>query len=186
LSLIRGVACGAFANIDQLGVAATVIENRTDVWLNRVLTEHHIYSAANQVVGWTYDAAGKLLDDGATQSTYDPMDWLMMPTSGGQTRSYIYDADGTLATQTTGGQHRRVHNRGHGGGELRSFSEHPPRRHIIHKTKAPNGGPALAFRNGPYPTYQDAVQFAGFIASKAGQQQGRAFAMNRFSALAYP
>ena len=73
MSLIRGVACGAFANIDQLGVAATVIENRTDVWLNSVLTEHHIYSAANQVVGWTYDAAGNLLDDGATQSTYDPM-----------------------------------------------------------------------------------------------------------------
>jgi hypothetical protein len=53
LSLIRGVACGAFANIDQLGVAAAVIENRTDVWLNSVLTEHHI-------------AAGNLLDDGAT------------------------------------------------------------------------------------------------------------------------
>jgi len=143
--------CGAFANIDQLGVAATVIENRTDVWLNSVLTEHHIYNAANQVAGWSYDETGNLLDDGTSQYSYDPMGWLMMPTGGGQTRSYTYDADGTLATQTTGGEHRRVRNRGHGGGELRSFSEHPPRRHIIHKTKVPNGGAGARLSKWPQP-----------------------------------
>jgi hypothetical protein len=147
----------AFANIDQLGVAATVIENRTDVWLNSVLTEHHIYNAANQVAGWSYDETGNLLDDGTSQYSYDPMGWLMMPTGGGQTRSYTYDADGTLATQTTGGQHRRVRNRGTVRANFGLSANILPGGISYTKLKYRMVGPVLAFRNGPYPTYQDAV-----------------------------
>jgi RHS repeat-associated protein len=77
--------------------------NRTGVWVNGTQVVSQTFDAANQVVGWTYDAAGNLLDDGTSQSSYDPMGWLMATTSGGQTRSYAYDADGTLATQTTSG-----------------------------------------------------------------------------------
>ncbi len=38
--------------------------NRTDVWQDGLPLEHHDYDAANQVVGWTYDAAGNLINDG--------------------------------------------------------------------------------------------------------------------------
>jgi hypothetical protein len=40
------------------------------VWLNgtRVLTQ--TYNVANQVDGWTYDAAGNLTDDGTATYTY--------------------------------------------------------------------------------------------------------------------
>ena len=75
--------------------------NRTGVWLNgtRVLT--HTFDAADQVVGYTYDAAGNLTNDGTTTYTYDAAGRL---TQRGLT-SYSYNGDGVLlsdgATQYT-------------------------------------------------------------------------------------
>ena len=35
--------------------------------------QQHSYNAANQVIGWQYDAAGNLLHDGTNSYTYDPL-----------------------------------------------------------------------------------------------------------------
>jgi YD repeat-containing protein len=47
--------------------------NRTEVWENGVQTQSHQYNAANQVIGWSYDAAGNLLSDGTHTSSYDAL-----------------------------------------------------------------------------------------------------------------
>jgi YD repeat-containing protein len=75
--------------------------NRTEVTVNGTVTEHHTYNAANQVVGWTYDAAGNLLSDGATTSTYDALNRLL--TASGQTRAYTYNGDGALDSEMANG-----------------------------------------------------------------------------------
>ncbi len=56
------------------------------------------YDAANQVVGWSYDAAGNLLSDGSSSSTYDALNRLA--SQGGT--SYAYNGDGVLVAQTVG------------------------------------------------------------------------------------
>lgn len=47
--------------------------NRTDVWTNGGLTAHQDYNAANQVSGFTYDAAGNLTSEGWITYTYDTL-----------------------------------------------------------------------------------------------------------------
>ncbi len=70
------------------------VGNRTGVWLNgtRVISQTH--DAANQVVGWTYDAAGNLLDDGTTTYGYDTLNRLVQ--QDGTTN--VYNGDGVLIT----------------------------------------------------------------------------------------
>ena len=53
------------------------------------------YDAANQVIGWSYDAAGNLLDDGTTTYTYDALNRVV--TTGSTTNAY--NADGVLVQQ---------------------------------------------------------------------------------------
>jgi RHS repeat-associated protein len=77
--------------------------NRTDGWTNGTLTNHHDYNAANQVIGWTYDAAGNLTNDGTTTSTYDVLNRALTVTAGSQTRSNTYNGDGVLVAQTANG-----------------------------------------------------------------------------------
>ena len=55
------------------------------------------YDAANQVIGWTYDAAGNLLNDGVTSYTYDALNRAV--TTGAMTNTY--NADGVLVQQGT-------------------------------------------------------------------------------------
>ncbi len=71
--------------------------NRTGVWLNgtRVLTQ--TFDAANQVVGWSYDAAGNLLDDGSSTYEYDALNRLVE--QDGTANSY--NGDGVLVERGT-------------------------------------------------------------------------------------
>jgi YD repeat-containing protein len=73
--------------------------NRTQVQVNGVTTESRSYDAANQVVGWSYDAAGNLTSDGTTTYSYDALSRL---TQRGTT-SYSYNGDDVLVAQATAG-----------------------------------------------------------------------------------
>lgn len=68
-----------------------------------MVTETRSYNAANQVVGWQYDAAGNLVNDGTTTSTYDALNRLLTSTSAGQSRTNSYNGDGVLVAQTANG-----------------------------------------------------------------------------------
>ena len=70
--------------------------NRTGVWVNGTRTQNLTYNAANQVSGWSYDAAGNLLTDGTTAYTYDALNRVLTMGSTSNT----YNADGTLVAQT--------------------------------------------------------------------------------------
>jgi RHS repeat-associated protein len=73
--------------------------NSTGVWVNgtRMLTQ--TYNAADEVNGWTYDAAGNLTDDGTHTYDYDDAGRLVRRDS----TTYTLDADGVLVAETTGG-----------------------------------------------------------------------------------
>lgn len=49
------------------------VGNRTEVRLNGLLTQMQLYNAADQVVGWLYDAAGNLTNNITNSYTYDPL-----------------------------------------------------------------------------------------------------------------
>ena len=66
--------------------------NRTEVRENDTLVQQHSYNDANQVVGWSYDAAGNLLSDGVSTYGYDALSRLT--THNGTT--YQYNGDGVL------------------------------------------------------------------------------------------
>lgn len=72
--------------------------NRTAAWENSVQVQSRSYNAANQVVGWSYDAAGNLLSDGSSSSIYDALNRLMSQAG----TSYAYNGDGVLVEQTVG------------------------------------------------------------------------------------
>jgi len=72
--------------------------NRTSATVNNVTTTRS-YNAANQVVGWTYDAVGNLTNDGTSTYAYDALSRM---TAQGTTTN-AYNGDGTLIAQTTGG-----------------------------------------------------------------------------------
>jgi len=80
-----------------------VAGNRTQVAVNGTTTQQHSYDAANQVVGWTYDAAGNLTGDGISTYSYDALGRLTAGTSGAQSSTYSYNGDGTLVGQASGG-----------------------------------------------------------------------------------
>jgi YD repeat-containing protein len=63
------------------------------------LVAHHDYNAANQVEGWSYDAAGNLLDDGTTTYSYDALKRTLTAATASATRSYTYNGDGVLVWQ---------------------------------------------------------------------------------------
>jgi YD repeat-containing protein len=90
--------------------AVFIAGNRTSATVNGgtggSLSAPTTYNAANQVIGWSYDAAGNLLNDGtdtggssSAPATYDALNRL---TSQGGT-SYAYNGDGVLVAQTSGG-----------------------------------------------------------------------------------
>jgi YD repeat-containing protein len=80
------------------GYTYDLVGNRTEVRVDGSVTDSHTYNAANQVVGWTYDAAGNLTNDGTTTYVYDALNRLT--TQGSTTNTYT--GDGTLVAQTTG------------------------------------------------------------------------------------
>ncbi|MBM7846489.1 polymorphic toxin-type HINT domain-containing protein [Herpetosiphon giganteus] len=60
----------------------------------------HTYDAADQVLGFTYDQAGNLLDDGQTRYSYDGANRLRQTQSTTMTVAYGYNGWGTLVTET--------------------------------------------------------------------------------------
>ena len=80
------------------------VGNRTKVYLNGTLTEQNTYDAADQVVGWTYDAAGNLLSGDTNTYAYDGLNRLTdMTPNLSTTRHYSYNGDGILAVETNNG-----------------------------------------------------------------------------------
>jgi RHS repeat-associated protein len=77
--------------------------NRTGVTVNGTPILTDTYDAADQVVGWTYDNAGNLTNDGTTSYSYDATNDLTGTTTTGQSRAYTYNGDGTLVSQTANG-----------------------------------------------------------------------------------
>jgi RHS repeat-associated protein len=73
--------------------------NRTSVQVNGGAPTTFTYNAANEVAGWTYDAAGNLIGDGTASSTYDALNRTTAVTAGSQTRTNRYNGDGVLVTQ---------------------------------------------------------------------------------------
>lgn len=74
--------------------------NRTEVWVNGVLTQALSYNEANQVIGWTYDEAGNLLDDGTTTYAWDALGRMTQR----DTTLFSYNGDGVLVAQDDGVQ----------------------------------------------------------------------------------
>jgi YD repeat-containing protein len=75
--------------------------NRTSAQLNGGTPATTTYNNANQITnaGFSYDTAGNLTNDGTAAYTYDALN---RTTARGGT-SYIYNGDGTLVSQATGG-----------------------------------------------------------------------------------
>lgn len=65
-------------------------------------SESRTYDAVDQVVGWSYDAAGNLLNDGLNTYTYDPLKRLGTVANTQGTTSYTYNGDGLLASESSG------------------------------------------------------------------------------------
>jgi YD repeat-containing protein len=61
------------------------------------------YNAANEVNGWSYDAAGNLTNDGTTSYAFDALGRLTGTTAGSQDRNYGYNGDGTLVSASING-----------------------------------------------------------------------------------
>ncbi|HEU4321507.1 MAG TPA: DUF6531 domain-containing protein [Roseiflexaceae bacterium] len=81
--------------------------NRTEVWENGVQTVARSYDAADQVLGWQYDAAGNLLHDGSSRWSYDALGRMIAAGRGLETRTYTYNGDGVLVAETSGGSTTR-------------------------------------------------------------------------------
>ncbi len=62
------------------------------------------YNAADQRNGFSYDANGNLLSDGATTYTYDAANRLTQTVTDGITTTYAYDGWGTLIRETRNGR----------------------------------------------------------------------------------
>ncbi len=73
------------------------VSNRTGVWLNGTRTVTQTFNAANQVDGFTYDAAGNLTNDGATTYGYDALNRMTIRS----TTPYTYNGDGVLVDDGT-------------------------------------------------------------------------------------
>jgi len=71
--------------------------NRTDVRENGTLVADLRYTDANQIIGWSYDAAGNLLSDRTTTCSYDALNCLVAQDS----TSYTYNGDGVLVSDGT-------------------------------------------------------------------------------------
>jgi RHS repeat-associated protein len=71
--------------------------NRTGVWLNGTRTVTQTYNAANQVNGFSYDAAGNLTNDGTAAYTYDALGRMIVR----GTTPYTYTGDGVLVFDGT-------------------------------------------------------------------------------------
>lgn len=85
------------------GYSYDLAGNRTSVVEDGATTETRSYNAANQVVGWQYDDAGNLLNNGSANYSYDALNRLLTTTSAGQSRANTYNGDNVLVAQVANG-----------------------------------------------------------------------------------
>jgi RHS repeat-associated protein len=85
------------------GYSYDLAGNRTQVTKNGTTTENRTYDAADQVIGWQYDAAGNQLSDGTSTYAYDALKRLTSVTANNSTTQYGYNGDDVLARETSGG-----------------------------------------------------------------------------------
>jgi RHS repeat-associated protein len=83
------------------GYTYDTVGNRLSATVNGTTTSR-TYDAANQVSGWTYDAAGNLTSDGTSSYTYDLLNRLRSVTKAGTTTNFGYHGE-ELIQQATGG-----------------------------------------------------------------------------------
>ena len=67
--------------------------------LNGVPDVHHDFDAANQVVGWGYDAAGNVLSDTSRSYPDDVLNRLTGLSEGSRQHAYAYNGDGLVISQ---------------------------------------------------------------------------------------
>jgi RHS repeat-associated protein len=80
-----------------------LVGNRLSAWQDGS-GQFWSYTNTDQVVGWSYDAAGNLTNDGLQTYTYNALNQLTSSTpTSGPTTTYQYNGDGALLAQTTGG-----------------------------------------------------------------------------------
>jgi RHS repeat-associated protein len=91
-----------YSSGEQYGYGYDLAGNRTSVTTNGSTTTT-VYNAANQVVDWSYDAAGNLLSDGSSTSTYDALGRMTSRSGTG----YRYNGDGVLVAQIAAGNTTR-------------------------------------------------------------------------------
>ena len=72
------------------------VGNRTGVWLNSTRVVTQTFNTANQVDGFTYDAAGNLSNDGSTTYGYDTLGRLIERGAA----VYAYNGDGVLVVHS--------------------------------------------------------------------------------------
>jgi RHS repeat-associated protein len=70
---------------------------------------HQTANAQNRLNGFSYDAAGNLLNDGVHNYTYDAENRITQ-VDGGGTAAYVYDADGRRVSKVAGSQKDYVYN----------------------------------------------------------------------------
>jgi RHS repeat-associated protein len=77
--------------------------NRLSTSVNNTPVMTATYNAANEVNGWTYDAAGNLTYDGFNHYTYDALGrltWLSQGNYSPPITTYAYNGDGSLVAST--------------------------------------------------------------------------------------
>ncbi len=79
-----------------------LVGNRTAAWQNGALVGSWTYNAADQVLGWSYDAAGNLLSDNTASYRYDALGRLTHVTSGGTTTTATSNGNGVLVAAERG------------------------------------------------------------------------------------
>ncbi len=81
--------------------------NRTDqtVTVGSCFTFHQSMDVQNRLIGFSYDAAGNLLNDGTHSYSYDAEN-RMLSVDGGGTATFVNDAEGRRVQKTSGGQSR--------------------------------------------------------------------------------
>jgi RHS repeat-associated protein len=89
---------GTFSSLDAKEYSYDAVGNRTGIWdMKGGNIQSRSYNAANQVIGWSYDAAGRLMSDGSATYLFDSLDRMYRVVKGGVTTTMTYHGEQMLA-----------------------------------------------------------------------------------------
>lgn len=109
------------------------------------------FANSNQVVGWSYDADGNLLNDGRNSYTYDA-EGRVVTLNGAQT--YMYDAEGRRVAKYSGGSISSIYLLGLGGEQVTELTSSGGWKHsnlfapggrLVASYEGPNGTAAAGY-----------------------------------------